>query len=168
MSDETFRWVIAGGVILAALSFIWMAIASVVVLFWLRAVKRDVDPLIAGLKPAIESARETLADLKPKLRKLSANVVEVSNLLVEEAHRYSEMSKDFAERASAQIARLDVAVDDTVERVQEAGGAVRSAVLRPVREIDGLFYGVRTAISTFARGKKAAVNSATQDEELFI
>jgi hypothetical protein len=41
-------------------------------------------------------------------------------------------------------------------------------VLRPVREFNGLFSGIKTAVSVYTTGRKASVDHATQDEEMFI
>jgi hypothetical protein len=41
-------------------------------------------------------------------------------------------------------------------------------VLRPVREANGIAAGIAAAVSTLMRGRKSSVDSATQDEEMFI
>jgi methyl-accepting chemotaxis protein len=168
MSDETFRWVIAGGVLLASLSCIIGGIMSIVLVSIAKKTKDRLDVVLDSLVPIAKDTEETISVLKPRLIKISAQAEQVSQIVANEAQRYSEVSKDLAERAKAQIARLDGAVDATVEQVQEAGGAVKSAVLRPMREIDGVFAGLRTAIATYTRGRRPAVYSATQDEEMFI
>ena len=58
--------------------------------------------------------------------------------------------------------------DITVERVQETTAAVQHTILKPVREVNGVVSGVRAAISVLARGNRASVDHATQDEEMFI
>jgi len=55
-----------------------------------------------------------------------------------------------------------------VEHVEQAGEAVKKAVLRPVREANGIAAGISAAVSTLMRGRKYSVDSATQDEEMFI
>ena len=63
----------------------------------------------------------------------------------------------------------DVPVDDTVEQVEQVGGAVKTAVLKPVKEVNGLMAGMKAAISTLAAGnRRPSVDHATQDEEMFI
>jgi hypothetical protein len=116
-----------------------------------------------------------VAIIKPRILRISADATEVSGLVVTEAKRYAEISKDVGERAKIKIARLDGAVDETVEQMQEAGGAVKSAVLKPFQHIEGVVAGVRTAIHTYANGGSARNNmyGASQyrtahDEEMFI
>jgi hypothetical protein len=41
--------------------------------------------------------------------------------------------------------------------------------MRPVREVNGIAAGISAAVSTLVRGQhKSSVDSATQDEEMFI
>jgi hypothetical protein len=169
MSEETFRWVVAAGVMLAAAGCIVGGIVSIVLLSVAKKIKDKLEPTLDAVAPLTVDSRELMTALKPRILKISAQAAEIGQLAVVEAHRYSEVSKDLAERAKAQIARLDGAVDNTVEHVHEAGDAVKSAVLRPMREIDGVFTGLRTAIATYRRGgRRGNVYSATQDEEMFI
>ena len=56
---------------------------------------------------------------------------------------------------------------DLVRR-EQVGDAVKRAVMRPVREANGLAAGISAAVSTLVRGQKSSVASATQDEEMFI
>lgn len=169
MSEETFRWVIAGGVLLAAVGCVVGGIVSVLLLSIAKNLREKIEPVMDAVGPLAIDTRDTMTAVKPRIIKISAQVAEIGQIAVAEAHRYSDVSKDLAERAKAQIARLDGAVDNTVEHVHEAGDAVKSAVLRPMREIDGVFAGLRTAIATYRRGgRRGNVYSATQDEEMFI
>jgi hypothetical protein len=41
--------------------------------------------------------------------------------------------------------------------------------MRPVREVNGLAAGISAVVSTLVRGhRRSSVDSATQDEEMFI
>ncbi len=75
---------------------------------------------------------------------------------------------DLHTRARAKVARVDSAVDETVDQVQQAGGEVRKAVLRPIREVNGVLSGLKAAIGVYTHGSRASVDHATQDEEMFI
>jgi hypothetical protein len=49
------------------------------------------------------------------------------------------------------------------------GDAMKHAVLRPVREVNGLAAGISAAVSTLVHhSRKPSVDQATQDEEMFI
>ncbi len=218
MSDETFRIVVAGGVIIAALSFLVLGVVAALLASVAFKLKARLDPILEKVNPLVGTFKETAADLKPKISSISAHAVEVSKLvsveaqrysgvakdfavkaadlselvkteahhysqvsrgfvakaedisgLVQtEAHRYADISKDVAERTRVHVAQADRALDEAVVQVQSAAGSAKHAVLRPFREIDGVFTGIGAAFATFARGRKASVSNATQDEEMFI
>jgi hypothetical protein len=73
-----------------------------------------------------------------------------------------------SDRARAQVARIDGAVDETVEQVQQASDVVKQAILGPVKQVDGIMHGIRAAISVVAHSRRESVDHATQDEEMFI
>jgi hypothetical protein len=53
--------------------------------------------------------------------------------------------------------------------VENVSDAMKRAVMRPVKEVNGLAAGISAAVSTLVRGqRKSSVDAATQDEEMFI
>jgi hypothetical protein len=56
-----------------------------------------------------------------------------------------------------------------VVQVENVGGAVKGAVLKPVREANAIMAGVKAAVVTYAQGgRRPSVDNVTQDEEMFI
>jgi hypothetical protein len=88
--------------------------------------------------------------------------------LHEQVNRLGEVVKEVSDRARAQVARIDGAVDETVEQVQQASDVVKQAILGPVKQVDGIMHGIRAAISVVAHSRRESVDHATQDEEMFI
>jgi hypothetical protein len=86
----------------------------------------------------------------------------------EQVERLGELLHEAGEGARARLDRIERTVDSTVDQVEQAGDAVKRAILRPVREANGIAAGISAAVSTFMRGRKSSVESATQDEEMFI
>jgi hypothetical protein len=86
----------------------------------------------------------------------------------DQAHRFAEVGRDIADRTKAQVARVDAVVDDTVDKVHQAGDNVKAAVSKPVREAGAVLAGVKAAVSTLATGRRPTVDHITQDEEMFI
>jgi len=64
--------------------------------------------------------------------------------------------------------QIDHTVEHTVEQVEHVGDAVKRAAMKPVRELNGLAAGVSAAVSSLVKGRKYSVDTATQDEEMFI
>ena len=99
---------------------------------------------------------------------MTTEATEVVKSLHAQVDRISEVVKDVNDRARAQVARIDGAVDMTVDQVQRPARSVKQAVLRPVRQVDGIMHGIRAAVSVMAQGRRESVDHATQDEEMFI
>jgi len=168
MSDSTFQFVVAGGIALAALCFLVQAITMIVLLRSVNRLKAQVEPLVSKAGPILDIVHTSTAELMPRLIAVSADAVELSKSAREQVNRLGELLTDFAEKAKTQVARIDGALESTVGTVQHAGESVKDAVLRPVREVNGVVAGIKTAISVYSHGRRQSVDHATQDEEMFI
>lgn len=168
MSDDTFKWVIAGAVVLAALCFVAQAITAFVLLRAVNATKNKVESLADRIEPVLEIVKSASIELIPKIRIISSDAVEITKTAREQVNRIGEMLTELKQQAREQVARIDGAVESTVGSVQQAGESVKDAVLKPVREVNGVLAGIKTAISVYSHGRRQSVDHATQDEEMFI
>jgi hypothetical protein len=82
--------------------------------------------------------------------------------------KVDELLTDASTRAKVQMERAEMVLDDTMGRVQHTVSFVQSGVIRPVREVQGIVTGIRTAITHLGRGGRPTVDHATADEEMFI
>jgi ABC-type transporter Mla subunit MlaD len=168
MSEGAFRWVIALSVSLCWVTTLVMAWSMFQVS---RAVKRlegKIGPVADKAGPILDSAQAMIDDARPKIQDLIARADEIAVSARDQMARLESLVTDATDRARLQIERIDIAVGDTMNRVQETTAAVQSTILKPVREVNGVVSGLRAAISTLARGNRASVDHATQDEEMFI
>jgi hypothetical protein len=94
-----------------------------------------------------------------------ARIVKSGRLQVQEV---GELLHDASGRALARLEQIDRSVEGTVEQVELVGDAVKRAVTRPARELNGIAAGVSAAMSTLVHGRKHPVDQTTQDEEMFI
>lgn len=175
MPEETFRWVITAGVALAALCALTMAVVSLMLYRVMSKVQTRVEGVAARVEPLVQTVRLIVAENEPKITtimshavEITANAREISNLAKDQAHRFAELGRDISDRAKAQVARVDSVVDDTVEQFHHAGDNVKAAVMKPVKEANAVFAGVRAAFITLASGRRSSVDHLTQDEEMFI
>jgi methyl-accepting chemotaxis protein len=175
MPDDVFRWAIAGGVAIATLCILTMAVVSIMLYRMVSRVQARVDGVAARVTPLIDTVRKLADENGPKVTVIASNAVEIfdnakqiSVVAKDQAHRFAEVGRDIADRTKAQIARVDAVVDDTVDRVHQAGDNVKAAVSKPVREASAVLAGVRAAVSTLANGRRPTVDHITQDEEMFI
>lgn len=175
MSEETFRIVITVGVGIAVLAIFAMAVAALVMLNIFGKVRARIDSVVERAEPILSTVQKFTTENSPRFsdivrntKEISVEAVDIAHVAKDQAHRFAEVGRDIADRTRAQVSRLDTAVDETIERAHEAGDTVKSAVLKPVREVSGIAAGVKAAVSAFAHGGRASVNHVTQDEEMFI
>lgn len=168
MAEETFRIVVTIGVFLAAIAMVVQAFFSYGMWKTANSMKQRADALMNKAEPIIDTAGRIVTDAKPKIDQLTTKALEVVDLARVQVDRYDELLKDTADRARIHIERIDNVLSDTAVRVHETTVAVQSTILRPVREMNGVVSGVRAAIGALAKGNRASVERATQDEEMFI
>ena len=159
MPEETFRWVITGGVAIATLCILTMAVVAILLYgscrrcgcgwrAWSRAWNRIIDTVreMARRQRAEDHQHYQPARSRSRpMRRISPIVAK------DQAHRFAEVGRDIADRTKAQIARVDAVVDETVEQVHHAGDNVKAAVLKPVREASAVFAGVKAAVVSLWR-----------------
>jgi methyl-accepting chemotaxis protein len=175
MPEETFRWVIAGGVAIATLSILIMAVVMIVLFRLVSRLQARLDNVADRTEPVVDSIRYLInenslkiADIVTSAQQTAGNTRDISVIAKDQAYRFAEVGRDITDRAKAQVARVDAAVDQTVEQVQHLSDDVKAAVRKPVVEVSGVMAGIRAGVSAWQRGRRPSVNRVTQDEEMFI
>ena len=168
MSEDAFRWVIAIGVFLAVVAFLVQAIVIFAMYRVTKATQDKLMPIVEAVAPVLGTVRRFMDENAPKFSQMSTDMAAVLRSLHEQVNRLGEVVKEVSDRARAQVARIDGAVDETVEQVQQASEVVKQAILAPVKQVDGIMHGIRAAISVVAHSRRESVDHATQDEEMFI
>jgi len=142
--------------------------------------------MLVGMYLAMSSIRKNLLDILPQAKSILAkteatvdqskkNVIqitekanEIMDLAKSQMMKIDSVVTDASSRAKVQLERAEMVVDDTVTRVHSSVSAVHNGILRPIREINGVATGVRTAVQHFMRGNRPSVAQVTQDDEMFI
>jgi len=175
MSEDIFRWVIAGGVGVAALCIAIMAGVLIAIYKAVGGLQDRSDDLSAKVYPVIDIVNRLATENAPKIsdittsaQVIAANAREISEEAKDQAHRFAEVGRDIADRTKVQVARADAAVDETVEQLHVAGVHAKAAILKPVREATAVAAGIKAAVSTYAAGRRTPIDHITQDEEMFI
>ena len=184
MTEETFRIVVTVGVGIALLGVILMTIAAMAMMKSLGKVRERVDdlsgraaPILTTVDALTNSMRVLTEENSPRISEIVRNAREVSNdarditvAAKEQVHRFAEVGHDIADRTQLRVAKLDAAVDNTIDRAQAATETVKMAVVKPIREVSGIAAGVKAAVSTLAQaqGRRPNIAHATLDEEMFI
>jgi uncharacterized membrane protein YdfJ with MMPL/SSD domain len=110
-----------------------------------------------------------IRSITENLRVASANIVEIGNVAREQFRRVEGMVSDTHEVLQTQLARLDTATREVVERVTGTAQVLQDSVVRPVREVAAIAKGVGRGLEAFFfRRQRSTVDQAHSDEELFI
>jgi hypothetical protein len=120
----------------------------------------------------MNETRELMAPMKTITENLgtaSANIVEIGVSAREQFRRVESMVTDAGEVLQTQLARVDAATRDVVERVNATAEVLQDSIVRPVREVAAVAKGLGRGLETFFfRRQKSTPDQARQDEELFI
>lgn len=169
MPDDLFRWVIAIAVILACLAFLVQAAAAIALYRIAKKTQQKVMPLAERAEPILENARQLVIENRPRINEISIDAVEIARMARSQVAQIGEILDETTVRAKVRIEQIDRKVEETVVQVENVGGAVKGAVLKPVREANAIMAGVKAAVVTYAQGgRRPSVDNVTQDEEMFI
>ena len=117
----------------------------------------------------LASVKRVVDDNRPKVSEVCGEAAAIAASGRQQVERIGEMIYEAGGIARTRLEQIDSAVGNTVDQVEHAGDSIRQAVMRPVREVNGLAAGISAAVSTLVRGpRRSSVEAATQDEEMFI
>ncbi|MEO8127667.1 MAG: hypothetical protein ABI822_11285 [Bryobacteraceae bacterium] len=175
MNQELLLYTMTGFVIVSAVALCVQA----ALLFGIYKSSKAVQEQAASLMPqakaflgkadkVLEENRLTLAEVTRKVNEIADKANQMMDIGKAQLVKIDAVITDASGRALVQLERAEMVVDDTVTRVHDSVAAVHNGLLKPVREVQGVATGVKTAISVFLRGGRPSVAQATQDDEMFI
>jgi hypothetical protein len=121
-------------------------------------------PKVEGL---IEASRRTVEDSRVQILDITSKTSDILDTARKQLQKVDEVIDDATARARVQMDRAEMVLDDAMERTQETVAIIQNGIVKPVREIQGVALGVRTAIQFLMRGRPNPTQ-ATSDEEMFI
>ncbi|MFL6426985.1 MAG: hypothetical protein ACJ71S_01990 [Acidobacteriaceae bacterium] len=101
--------------------------------------------------PMVKSARELVDELSPKLKHITSNLVEVSDIMRSEAQHITVSVSDMVERTHQQAARVDHIVSSTLNGIGHATAAVQEGIAAPIRHLSGVLDGLRAGFGSLRR-----------------
>ena len=195
MPDDVFRIVIAAAVALACLAFVVQAGVSIALYRVARQMHAKISPLVESSEalvakagpvveqmgpvfqkagPAVDKVNQILAttqhildDTRPRIAEIATEAAAIAKSGRHQVERLGNLVYDASDRAKERLDQIEHSVDSTIEQVEQVGDAMKRAVMRPVREVNGVAAGISAAVSSLVR-RKSSVDCATQDEEMFI
>jgi len=173
--DQNLLILMTIGAVIAAIALCVQA--AMLVGIW-KASKATHDRIVLVL-PKVERFLETSEEAIVQSKKQILEITTKTNLILDSTRNIldttrAQMAKvddlltDASTRAKFQMDRAELVLDDAMSRAQETVAVVHSGVMRPLREIQGVAAGLRTAFGVLLKGGRPNVASVTQDEEMFI
>lgn len=125
--------------------------------------------MVDNITNVISTSNRILEDSRPRIAEISGEAAAIAKTGREQVERLGTLLQDAGERAQTRLAQIDHAVESTVEQIEHVGDSVKRSVLAPVKGVNGFAAGISAAVATLVHGsRKSSVDSATQDEEMFI
>ncbi len=168
MSQDALVIIMAIAVSLSAVAMVAMALMVFGMWKTMRAVQTRVDVFLPQAQNFIQTTQTALHEHQGQIKDITARTMNILESTQQQLVRVDDVMGDALGRAKVQMERLELVLDDTVSRVHGTVVQLNNAVVKPVREINALGTGIRTAVQTFLRGQKPSVAQATSDEEMFI
>jgi methyl-accepting chemotaxis protein len=112
------------------------------------------------LGPMVQSAHSLVDELSPKLKHITSNLVEVSDILRSETQHITVSVSDMVERTHQQAARVDNIVSSTLNGIGHATAAVQEGIAAPIRHLTGVLDGLRAGFGSLRR-KRPHPNGAS-------
>jgi hypothetical protein len=120
-----------------------------------------VEALVVSSTAAVDMSRRQIEEITTK----ASDILDVTRV---QLARIDGVLEDASARAHVQLAHVEMVIDDTVSRAQETVAIAHRGLMLPLREIQGVAAGVRTAFFYLMRGGRPNPAQATADEEMFI
>ncbi len=162
-------------VIVAAAAIVLQTFLLLAMFFATRSMKKQVTTLTGKMEPLSETAlhtlklaNATLGEVRGYALEYSAKGNEILDLTRTQLGRIDELMVEATARTRAQMDRVEMVIDDTVNRFQETTSLLQNGVVRPLRQIAGVTVGVRTMLGAVFGARRTTVERATHDEEMFI
>ena len=168
MTSEGTFLLMAIAVLISSLALVINALASVGIYRTVKRLEERIEPLIPEALSAVQKAEQAMSEAIVQIRDLSERASKVLESTQSQLDEITAVREDVTTRIRIQVERAEIVLDDTLSRIQELVQVVHNGVMRPVREVNGVVVGIKTAVQTLLLGRRSSVARATQDEEMFI
>ncbi len=120
--------------------------------------------------PTIETAREMLVELRPRVTDIVANVEHSVRTARAQVERLDATVSDIVDRTRLQVIRADELVNRTMDRVEQTTDMVHRTVVSPIRQLSGLAQGLTAGLEFFLGRKRRQPRDGmgVPQDELFI
>ena len=134
----------------------------------MKRVMPKVETLLPKVEALVESSTQAVDMSRKHINEITIKASDILDVTRVQLARIDKVLEDASSRAHIQLAHAEMVIDDTMSRAPETMHVVQHGIITPLREIQGVASGVRTAILHLMRGGRPSPAQATADEEMFI
>ncbi len=118
--------------------------------------------------PVADSSLKMIEQVRKQSDEILTKLNAVADSTKTNMERVDVLLTDVSETARIQMARVDQAVEHSLDRLKETTGAIQKTVLVPVRQVRALALAVSAVFDHLVTGRRPTVDRVTIDEEMFI
>jgi hypothetical protein len=166
--DQATVNLLTAAIIVAAVAIVIQLVVLIVIAIAARATQKRIAALVEKIEPLTGSAQDLLRQARTTFTDVSAKTSEILELSRRQLGRVDELVGEATSRVRSQMDRVELVIDDTVNRFQETTTILQDGVVKPLRQLSGLTAGIRTTLAVLFGGRRTTPEHATHDEEMFI
>jgi ABC-type transporter Mla subunit MlaD len=168
MDQTTLLYVMTAFVIISAIALCIQAGMLVAMYKTTKAMQQSIQPLVPKVESLVDGATKTIEQSRQQIAEITERTNDILDSTKRQLAMVEEVVTDATARAKVQLERVEMVLDDTVSRAHETIATLHGGLMRPLRQINGIAAGLRTALAFLARGERPSVDRVTTDEEMFI
>ena len=168
MDQMSLLYVMTAFVIIAAIALCIQAGMLIGMYKTTKSLQSQIQPLVPKVESLVETTKTTVEQSRTQIVDITKRANEILTSTKEQLGMIEEVVSDATSRAKVQLERVEMVLDDTLSRTHETVATVHEGIMRPLREINGIAVGLKTAFAYLARGNRPSVDQVTSDEEMFI
>lgn len=166
--DQNLLIVLTVFVIVAAIALLIQAGTLIGLFVVARQLQAKVSELMPQIHSIVGTSKRTVENVSTHVQKIAGTTGAILDITRDQLVKVDELMTDATTRAKVQMERAEMVLDDAMTRTQDTVSTVHRGIMQPVRQVHGIFSGVRTAFSHLSRAGRPTVDHATSDEEMFI
>ncbi len=168
MDQNILLYVMTAFVIIAAIALCIQAGMLAGIAKTAKSLQSEIQPLIPKVESLVDTAKTTVEQSRKQITEITTKTNEILESTKSQLATIEEVVYDASTRAKVQMERVEMVLDDTLSRAHQTVATVHEGIMRPLKEINGVAVGIRTALNYLARGNRPSPDQATSDEEMFI
>jgi uncharacterized protein YoxC len=134
-----------------------------------KSVTDQVENLRSSVMPIIDTTRDLINRVAPKVEATAADLAEIAHGLRVQTVQMESAANEIVDRVRRQTGRLDKMFSGVLDGVDRAGAFVAEAVSKPVRQISGLLASLKAIIESLRNSSPAHHEThAPSDKDMFV